>query len=224
MNKPISKPTADVLGAQHLHWENTYAKEPYLYGEAPSLSARKAANLFKTEGAHEILELGCGHGRDTFFFVQNGLKVHGIEFSKTAIDAMLERAYTLGFSDSLTVIRHDARERLPFESLAFDGCYSHMLYCMALTTSQLQSLSQEIRRVLRAKGLNIYTARNTSDPHYGKGIRRGEDMYEVDGFIVHFFSQEKIVLLAEGFQILGVEQFDEGDLPRRLSLVTLRKT
>jgi hypothetical protein len=76
---------------------------------------------------------------------------------------------------------------------------------------------------LRPNGLSIYTARNTKDPHYGKGTHRGEDMYEVDGFMVHFFSREKIASLAEGFRIISVEEFAEGDLPRTLSLVTLRK-
>lgn len=43
------------------------------------------------------------------------------------------------------------------------------------------------------------------------------------GFIVHFFNRQKIDLLAEGYEIAGVEEFEEGRLPRKLFAVTLRK-
>ena len=48
-------------------------------------------------------------------------------------------------------------------------------------------------------------------------------MYEVGGFIVHFFSREKIEHLANGYEIISVDEFEEGDLPRKLFRVTLRK-
>jgi hypothetical protein len=94
---------------------------------------------------------------------------------------------------------------------------------MALTTSELEFLSQEVRRVLRPNGLHVYTVRHTKDPHYGKGIHRGEDMYEYGGFIVHFFSRDKVERLAKGYEIVGIDEFEEGELPRKLFRVTLRK-
>lgn len=81
----------------------------------------------------------------------------------------------------------------------------------------------QVWRVLKHGGYHIYTVRHICDPHYGTGIYRGEDMYEVDGFIVHFFSKEKVIHLAQGFDILGIDEFEEGDLPRKLFRVTLRK-
>ncbi len=93
---------------------------------------------------------------------------------------------------------------------------------MALTT-EIQFLSDEIKRVLKPRGLNIYTVRHTGDAHYKQGIHRGEDMYEVGGFIVHFFSRERVGLLAKGHEVLSVDEFEEGGLPRKLFRVTLRK-
>lgn len=99
-----------------------------------------------------------------------------------------------------------------------------MLYCMALGTSELEFLSDEVWRVLRPGGLNIYTARHTKDPQYGTGIHRGEGMYEIaGGFIVHFLSREKVEDLAKGYKIVSIEEFEEGTLPRKLLRVTLRK-
>jgi hypothetical protein len=98
-----------------------------------------------------------------------------------------------------------------------------MLYCMALTTLELERLSREVRRVLVPGGLNVYTVRHTGDAHCGTGIHRGEERWEVGGFIVHFFGREKVVHLASGFEIVGIDEFEEGGLPRKLFRVTLRK-
>jgi SAM-dependent methyltransferase len=213
----------NILDAQQQHWQKSFIQKPEMFGSEPSHPARVAAELFGKEGKTAILELGGGQGRDTLFFARAGFHVHVLDYSNSAVDAIAEKARQTGLAGSVAALRHDVRDPLPFDDESFDGCYSHMLYCMALTTAELEVLSAEIRRVLRPNGLHVYTTRHTSDPDYGTGIRRGEDMYEVGGFIVHFFSKEKVQHLAKGYEILGVDEFEEGKLPRKLFRVTLRK-
>lgn len=211
------------LDAQQQHWDMTFSHRAEMFGEAPSEAAQKAAALFKQEGKTMLVELGSGQGRDTLFFARNGFRVTAVDYAQVAIDALAAKAQAADVAQLVTALRHDIREPLPFPDDSFDGCYSHMLYCMALTTGELDQLSQEIWRVLRPGGLNIYTVRHTRDPDYGIGIHRGEDMYEVNGFIVHFFSREKVVQLARGYEIISIDEFEEGKLPRKLFRVTLRK-
>ena len=98
-----------------------------------------------------------------------------------------------------------------------------MLYCMAFTSSEIENLNNEVCRVLSKKGINIYTVRNHSDADYKKGTYRGEDLYEMNGYIVHYFSDEKIKKLFKGFKNLSIHHFDEGSFPRKLSLVINQK-
>jgi hypothetical protein len=42
----------------------------------------------------------------------------------------------------IVTLKHDVRDPLPFEKETF-ACYSHMLYCMALTVAELEFLSNE---------------------------------------------------------------------------------
>ena len=98
-----------------------------------------------------------------------------------------------------------------------------MLYCMALSNSQIENLNNEICRILKPGGINIYTVRHTDDGDYKNGIHIGEDLYENDGFIVHFFSKEKVNKLSKGFKILSIEKFEEGTFPRKLFLVKNKK-
>jgi len=213
-----------ILDAQQQHWNETYAEEPDFFGEEPSYPAQKAAEAFRKESKSRILELGAGQGRDTLFFAENGLRVHALDYSENAIEVINQKAKRRGLSQFVTAVCHDVRKPLPFSNESLDGCYCHMLYCMALNTRELESLSQEVRRVLKPSGLNIYTVRNTDDPHYRTGTHRGEDMYELaGGFVVHFFSREKVKHLSKGYEIVSIDEFEEGKLPKKLFLITLRK-
>ena len=213
-----------VLDEQKIHWDKKFSGIPDMFGDSPSEAALKAVEVFRKEGWTKILELGGGQGRDTILFARKGLNVTVLDYSKSAIEAIERKAEKMGLTHLIETGCQDVREPLQYENETFDGCFSHMLYCMALTTNELEFLSQEIRRILKPGGLNIYTVRHTGDPHYGSGIHRGENMYEIGGFISHFFTREKVHQLAKGFEIIDIEEFEEYTLPRKLLLVALMKT
>ena len=213
----------EILDKQAQHWENTFITRPETFGVTPSAAAIKAAKTFNKEGITNILELGAGQGRDALFFAQKGFHIQVLDYSQTGVDNIIKKAKTLGVDKLITGKIHDVRDPLPFTDEKFGGCFSHMLYCMALTTKELQFLSDEILRVLKNGGVNIYTVRHTGDGDYKNGIHRGEDLYENDGFIVHFFSKEKVKQLSNGFDIVNIENFEEGKFPRKLFRVTLKK-
>jgi SAM-dependent methyltransferase len=141
---------------------------------ALAVPAQKALELLKLESKTSLLELGGGQGRDTFFFARNGVSVTMLDYSQIAVDTVNCKAQASRLGEFVTAIRHDVRAALPFADNRFDAAYSHMLYCMPITTAEVERLSQEIRRVLKPGGLNIFTVRHTGDPHFGTGIHRGE--------------------------------------------------
>ena len=213
---------AALLSAQRNQWVTTFAAHRDMYGTDPSEAAVAAAELFAENGVGDLVELGAGQGRDTLYFAKGGLQVRALDYAPDALDAIREKASSAGLADRVTVRQHDVREPLPLSDDEAGACYSHMLFCMALTTPELEQLSSEVGRVVRPGGLVVYTARTTDDAHYGTGISRGDGMYEHGGFIVHFFDHALIDRLAAGFELLDVAEFTEGDLPRRLARVTMQ--
>ena len=203
-----------------------------MFGLEPSEAAIQARKTFQEQKASdffsrkkiEILELGAGLGRDTTYLVDSKLiNVTALDYSHEAIKIINKKKEDFKISDRITTKVWDVRDKLPFKDNSFDGCFSHMLYCMALSTSDLINLNKEVCRILKPGGINIYTARHTGDGDYKNGTHIGEDLYENDGFIVHFFSKEKINQLSKGFKILSIEEFEEGSFPRKLFRVTLKK-
>ena len=80
-----------------------------------------------------------------------------------------------------------------------------MLFCMDFTLAELAGLFAD-------------------DPDYGLGVHRGEQLFEDEGFVVHFFDRRMVESLGAGFRLVDLTEFEEGKLPRRLFTVTLQKT
>jgi len=211
------------LDQQSQHWEKKFSSRPEMFGLEPSIAAKKALVLFKEKKIKKIVELGAGLGRDTIFFAKNSIYVNALDYSLSAIKIIKKKIEKNNLSNFISTKNFDIRQKLPFENNSIEACFSHMLYCMALSNFDLENLNNEILRVLKPGGINIYTVRHTNDGDYKNGIHIGEDLYENDGFIVHFFSMDKINRLAKGFKILNIEKFEEGSFPRKLFRVTLEK-
>ena len=209
-----------ILDQQSQHWDKNFSNKPEMFGHKPSVAAVKSLNFFKGK---KIVELGTGLGRDTIFFAQNSIQVEALDYSQKAIEIINNKSKKLNLTQFIKTKIFDVRKKLPFDDNTIDGCFSHMLYCMALSNYDLENLNKEILRILKPEGINIYTVRHTDDGDYKNGTHIGEDLYENDGFIVHFFSKDKINQLSKGFEILDIEKFEEGKFPRKLFRVTLKK-
>ena len=194
-----------------------------MFGLDPSLSAKKALELFKEKNIHKIVEIGAGLGRDTLFFAKNLIHTTALDYSPSGIDVINQKTKKNNLSNYISTKLFDVRQKLPFEDNSIEACYSHMLYCMALTTSDLKKLNNEILRILKPGGINIYTVRHTNDGDFQNGVHIGEDLYENDGFIVHYFSEDKVNSLLNGFKNISLEKFEEGKFPRRLFFVVNEK-
>lgn len=226
MNDTQGAPANDhaARDAQQPYWAATYTRSTRMFGQEPSAPAQAAADQFDAAGVKDVLELGAGYGRDTLFFAQRGFRVLALDYADEGLAALQANAQAASVADRVQVRRHDVRQPLPFPDQRFDACYSHMLLNMALTTDELTRLVGEVRRVLRPGGFHIYTVRTTTDPHYGKGASHGDEMYEMGGFIVHFFDRALVQRLADGYDLVEIVEFEEGSLPRRLFRVTMRKS
>jgi SAM-dependent methyltransferase len=213
----------DLSAAQRRHWQDTYRAHPNMYGSAPSAPAVYAAQVFKAAGAELVLELAAGHGRDALYFAEQGFRVLPTDFSGVAVDQIRRAAQAEGLAPRVSATVHDLREPLPLEDRAVDAVFAHMALCMALSTREIHTIVNEVRRVLRPGGTFIYTVRHASDAHYGTGKPHGDDIFEHGGFAVHFFSRQLVDDLADGWILNDVYAFEEGELPRRLWRVTTTK-
>lgn len=204
----------------------TYQSTADFFGHEPSEFGTGAMRTFLANGAKKILELGCGQGRDTLHFLKHGLEVIAYDYSETCLTQLMDKAKKMGLDKNLTVEHHDLRKGIPLPDESIDACFSHMFFTMHLNENELALIFKECHRILKHGGMNIYSVRNVHDPHFKKGVHRGEDMWENQmGFVVHFFSMEKIQRLASGYDLLYTKEFDDNSPPftKKLYEVVLLK-
>ncbi len=139
MAEQVDRP---ALNAQRDHWESMMSARSEMFGTEPSYAALKALALFQEVGAEKVLELGGGQGRDTLFLARSGIHVHVLDYARPGLESIERGSQILGVAELVDTAAHDVREPLPVNDASFDACFSHMLYCMALTTEQLHALSK----------------------------------------------------------------------------------
>ncbi len=200
-------------------WDEVYNEDPEFFGEKPSAFARMCYNLLRRSSAKKILELGCGHGRDCIFFASKGFEVKTFDYSKVAIDIVAKHAKQNDLQISARV--HDARKGLPYPHEEFDAVYSHMFFSMYFTVKELKFLFGEVRRVLKDNGFHYLSVRSRNDRFYGRGNKVADNVYDVNGFVIRFFTKKELKGLMKGFRIMKIVKHEEE--PASLYLVFSKK-
>ena len=97
-----------------------------------------------------------------------------------------------------------------------------MLLTMDFTDDELRRLISDVMRILVPGGLFIFSVRNTNDHDYETGQMVRKDVWKnPKGFNVRYFSNDEIRKFCEGFEIVRMNEFSEGN--KVLYGITLRK-
>ena len=181
-------------------WNKVYSDDFTFFGEGPSDFAKKCYEYFIQNNVKRILDLGCGQGRDTIFFSLKGLEIYAVDSSIVAINSI--QKFNEKNNQSINAKCIDAKQGLPFDNDYFDAIYSHMFYNMDFTNKELEFLFQESNRVLKTKGLLCFSVRSDKDELFRSGFKidKDEEIYEIHGFQIRFFSIEQIKSLLLSFQ------------------------
>jgi cyclopropane fatty-acyl-phospholipid synthase-like methyltransferase len=197
-------------------WDKVYSDDKAFFGEDPSDFGEMSYSDFKKQGVDKLLELGCGQGRDTILFASNNLDVHALDSSIIAVQNLHKKLREMNISIDLK--HFDARQGIPFSNNFFDAIYAHMFFNMRFTDEELKFLFIESSRVLNDKGLLYFSVRNDKDAQYNKGKRIDNNIYEINGFQIRFFTKLQIrSFLSDYFEIKNImEDYEE---PASLYLV-----
>ncbi|UJP66480.1 class I SAM-dependent methyltransferase [Mongoliitalea daihaiensis] len=174
-----------------------------------------------------ILDVGCGEGRNCIYFLREGYKVFGIDPNPTAIQ--MARVYARSIQPEYDLLRFqegDARE-IPFHPAAFDAVISSAVLHFADSEEAFMQMFAEHLRVLKPGGL--FFLRMCTDaggilakaPHLGDGVYVLPDGSErfvlkenllntlLETFPLSYVEAPKSVLV-HGQRAMGVLVFEKG--------------
>jgi SAM-dependent methyltransferase len=112
---------------------------------------------FERWADRDVLEVGFGLGTDFIQFARAGARVHGIDLTQAAVDAVLKRLALEGREGD---VRTGDAEALPFDDGSFDLVYS---WGVLHHTPDTERAIAEVHRVLRPGGearIMLYSRRS----------------------------------------------------------------
>jgi ubiquinone/menaquinone biosynthesis C-methylase UbiE len=163
-----------------------------------------------------ILDLGCGLGEDDVVFAQAGHTVIATDFAEVAIQKNSERLKDI---PNLRFEVLDMSMPFPYSDNEFDVVYAR-LSLHYFTDEKTKVIVSEIRRVLKPNGYLCFVCKSTKDELYGQGAEIEKDMFEENGHVRHFFSEEYArALLEEHFTIDKIGSEDKKIYTRDASFI-----
>ena len=141
------------------------------------------------------LDLGCGIGQYSKWFMENGYEVVSADISNIALEKVKEY--------NKNVVNVDMREKLPFKDNCFDIVFAN-LSIHYFSDSITKNLISEIKRILKKDGLFIGSVNSI------KGFNKEENIEELD---YHYYrNKDKYLRL-----------FDVDDLKKYLAIFNIIK-
>jgi len=167
---------------------------------------------WKEKKYRNVLDLGCGIGRNTLLLAKNGFDISGIDLSEFGVNKTKERLLKNGLDGN--VICGDIHN-LPYGDNSFDALLAY--HVISHTDSiGIRKIIGEMNRVVRNKGELYFTLCSKESPTYKNKKYKKVDRNTVlknegpEQNIPHFYSnEEEVKEILNGMKILIIRHIKD---------------
>ncbi|RZD43771.1 MAG: hypothetical protein CXT78_07585 [Thaumarchaeota archaeon] len=186
------------------YWQNMFSK-PDAFGTGPTKLAKLAQKIINDRPVKNILEIGCGQGRDAIFFSQLNYIVDTFDISKNAVDYVNTTKNSLNLKN-INAIIHDVQQTFPYSKNYFNFIYSN-LALQFFDIKALETIFDNMEHVMNDDGLILFSTKKQGDKYFDFGNKISEFAFEHKG-ITRYFYEKPILenLLTQKFEILNFEE------------------
>lgn len=183
-------------------WNGFYQSHlPTSMSESPFAKSVTTFLANKIEGLN-IVDLGCGNGRDSLFFASKGARVIGIDASTIAINTLQKYAnssisfITGNFTNDERIYKGDV------------DCFYSRFSIHAISENDEDELLKNIKTSLKSNGYLFIEVRSIHDEKYGKGVEIAKNTFLLDNHHRRFLRMEDLLtkLIQLGFSIRYAEE------------------
>ncbi|MFX1453189.1 MAG: class I SAM-dependent methyltransferase [Promethearchaeota archaeon] len=191
-----------------MFWDNKYLKDKHVWGENPSELGSITVQYLKKNNIStkklEILDIGCGYGRDLFYISEHiDCMILGVDSSKEAIK-LAKNHYKKENLKEIEFLNCNFKD---LEGRKFDVIFSSNFY-QILKKKERDAFTKKISRLLNPNGLLFLSTLSVNDPeHYNKGTPiSGEKNSFIIGTYAHFCTRDE---LESDFSFLNIIELFE---------------
>lgn len=170
-------------------WDNFYKKNNDILNPSNFAKFIYKKYLFKKKNK-SFLDIGCGNGRDSFFFYKKGLAVTGIDISSVAIKKNVEKSKLKNLSIKFFKLSiKDAFLKLKNKKY----CFAYIRFFLhAIDKKNENILFEFISKTLKKNSLAFFEFRTKNDPLIKKGKKLSLNERITDHYR-RFLSKEELI-------------------------------
>lgn len=182
-------------------WNKKYAEGggfDELVTENPSNAVEKLVDYLRTRRiplSGNLIDIGCGMGRNSNWLTQLGFNVTGVDVSGLAVEEAKKRAERLGLSVAYQAA--DITDKIPVADASMDFALD-IVVSQVLSSDQQKRYKREVSRVLKPGGrFLLYTLDRSTDREAQNLVKNFPGAEENTYVIPEFGLQEKTFTLDE---------------------------
>ena len=197
-----------MIKSKEWNWEEVTDN----FWNEPSEDVYYYVNRWKKKNYKSFLDLGCGLGRHSLLFAENGFDTYGFDLSQYGVNALDKKARELGLDIKTTV---GDINNLPYDSNMFDCLLAY--HVISHTDSKgINVIISEINRVLKSKGEFFITLCSKNSPSFSeKGYPKIDEntvvkTEEPELNIPHYYSDlENVRVLLKEFELIRIRHIED---------------
>lgn len=209
----------DTVEYRKALWEKEYQDRKELPSTRSTNPSRALVKFFEShpevkEG--RALDLGSGNGRNSFFLVEKGFKVVGIELSEVAVGNAKEESKARSLDNQITFLQGTLGNPVEQADQSFDLIVD-MMVMHSMTSGDREVMIGEINRLLKPGGMFAFHTIAADSPaavaliESSPGPEENSYRFEVDGDIVteKAFTKKELQELFEHLELVEFNRIEE---------------
>lgn len=169
------------------YWNNYYSGVDSAPKEPSAFAVKMLSDYISPD--RYLLELGCGNGRDSIYFAENGVSVVAVDSSAKTIENL--NSWKRDNKKDITFVCDDFTKTNAVYQQSFDYCYSRFTL-HSITEDQEISVIKNVSNALSREGKFFIEVRSINDDIYGLGENVGKDAYIYEGHYRRFIRRTEL--------------------------------
>lgn len=159
---------------------------------------KKLIKLYLSSDKKNLLDLGCGDGRDTRYFLKNNFNVSCVDIAEKSIEKVKQE-----FGNKVNATCQDI-QNLQFPNESFDIVYAH-LTLHYFNDEDTTKIFDKIHDLLKHDGIFFVKCKSDKDRlcNDSQGEKIAENIY-FNGHVRHFFSLDYLKSKLNKFEIIKI--------------------
>lgn len=152
-------------------WDREYSTLkviPSSTRQKPSKALLLFSEILGFENMRNVLDAGCGIGRNSVYLAQKGCDVHAVDFSETALRQLHNAAAKADVWDKIHTYNCSLENPFPFQDNFFDLVLDSYVFCHFTDDSSKQHYRKELHRMIKPNGIVFSSCFSMEDEYYGR--------------------------------------------------------